>query len=140
MATAQQKKAAKENIKKAQAKWRSMSSRQKALAQQPNTPQRSKPGSKGKGQYYHVRIRDKNEFVTFRTHDVGRKGHSQRVAGKRRSGSWATQKWLISKEDAYIDDKGYLRSNNDKTKKILKRLGTIPKHKRGDIFVAKPRF
>jgi hypothetical protein len=52
---------------------------------------RKKPGSAGKGDYYHIEVRPKSEFVSFRTQDVGRKGHIQRVAGKRSSGSWSTR-------------------------------------------------
>jgi hypothetical protein len=61
---------------------------------------RQKPGSGGKGNYYHVEVRAGDDFETFRTQDVGDEGHLQRVAGKRPSGSWTTVKWLISKDDA----------------------------------------
>ncbi|MCW5588401.1 MAG: hypothetical protein KIT27_01935 [Legionellales bacterium] len=101
--------------------------------------QRKAPGTTGKGDYYHVILRPKEEFATFRNHDVGNEGHSIRVAGKRSSGSWSTQKWLISKNDAYVDKNSYLRSDREKTQTILKRLGTIPKHTKGDRFTAKPR-
>lgn len=134
MATKKQKKA----LKKARKTWQNMSSRQRSLAQ-PKGRARKKPGTTGKGDYYHVIVRPKEEFSTFRTHDIGREGHTQRVSGKRSSGSWATQKWLISKEDAYVDDKGYLRAKSEKTKKVLKRLGTIPRKTRADQFKAKPR-
>ena len=56
---------------------------------------RKAPGSGGQGEYYHVEVRPGDDFVTFRTQDVGDPGHVQRVAGKRESGSWATVKWLI---------------------------------------------
>src|SRR5262245_34653835 len=101
MATQKQREAARRNIRKAQAAWKSMSSRQHARAQ-PEGRGREKPGSTGRGGYYHVAVRPKGDFVTFRTQDVGEPGHVQRVAGKRSSGSWDTQKWLISKEDAHV--------------------------------------
>src|SRR5262249_57147145 len=101
MTTTKQRAAARKNIKKAQAAWKSMSPRQHARAQ-PEGRKRKKPGTGGEGHYYHVTVRPKEEFKTFRTQDVGEPGHIQRVAGKRGSGSWDTQKWLIGKEDAHV--------------------------------------
>lgn len=137
MATKKQVKAAKKNIKKAQKTWKNMSSRQKAL-RQPEGRSRKKPGMGSQGKYYRIVVRPKSEFTTFRTHDIGREGHTQRLAGKRSSGSWATHAWLIHKDDAYVED-AKLKSDKPKTKKVLKRLrGPIKKY-RGDIFQAKPR-
>ncbi len=99
MATKKQRETAKINIKKAQAKWRAMSPKEHARSQ-PEGRARAKPGTKGGGKYYRIVVRPKEEFVTFRYHDVGRPGHVQRLAGKRSSGSWDDQSWLISKEDA----------------------------------------
>src|SRR5215217_6236173 len=100
MATEKQTQAAKRNIKKAQSRWKSMSQRQHA-ASQPEGRGRQKPGTTGRGNYYHVEVRPKSEFTTFRTQNVGEHSHLQRVAGKRSSGSWATTTWLIDKEDAH---------------------------------------
>src|SRR5215470_7691374 len=102
MATIKQKQAARKNIKKAQKAWESMSSREHSRSQ-PEGRGRTKPGATGKGEYFHIEVRPKRGFVTFRTQDVGVKGGIQRVAGKRSSGSWDTQKWLISKEEAHIE-------------------------------------
>jgi len=81
MASAKQKKAAKRNIKKAQAKWKSMSSSAKAKAQ-PQGRGRARPGTKGEGNFYRIVVRPKGEFVTFRNHDVGKKGHLPSLAGR----------------------------------------------------------
>jgi hypothetical protein len=67
-----------------------------------STTRRQKPGSGGQGNYYHIEVRDGSDFETFRTQDIGDPGHLQRVGGKRATGSWATVKWLISKEDAHV--------------------------------------
>ncbi|MBU2562717.1 MAG: hypothetical protein KKF68_03595 [Nanoarchaeota archaeon] len=99
---------------------------------------RSKPGVKGEGNYYRVLLRPKTEFVSFRNHDIGRKGHLQRLAGKRRSGSWDTHAWLISKKDAHVVN-GALIGDSPSTKKLLSQLQTKPKKVRGDIFKAKDR-
>ena len=68
------------------------------------TSGRKKPGSGGRGNYYHIEVREGDDFETFRTQDVGDPGHLQRVSGKRASGSWATVKWLVGKEDAHVED------------------------------------
>ncbi len=51
-----------------------------------------------------VRVRVKHPRLfsprTFRVHDIGRKGHSKRVAGiLRKTGKWATQGYLVSRAD-----------------------------------------
>jgi hypothetical protein len=137
MATEKQRQAAKKNIKKAQTRWKSMSSREHASAQ-PEGQGRKKPGTTGEGNYYHVEVRPKNEFTAFRTQDVGEEGHLQRVAGKRASGSWATAKWLISKEDAHIEQ-GKLVGDTKDAKELIKKLGSEPVRKSGDLFEAKDR-
>lgn len=136
MATEKQRQAAKKNIKKAQSKWKSMSSSGHSRSQ-PEGRGRQKPGSTGEGNYYHVEVREGGDFETFRTQDVGDEGHLQRVAGKRSSGSWATVKWLISKEDAHVEgDK--LVPDTKEAKDLIKKLGSEPVRKRGDRFEAKP--
>jgi hypothetical protein len=114
-----------------------MSSRENARAQ-PEGRTRQKPGSGGRGDYYHVEVREGESFETFRTQDVGDPGHLQRVSGKRPSGSWATVKWLIGKEDAHLED-GKLVGDTKDAKDLLKKLRSKPVHIRGDLFEAKPR-
>jgi len=99
---------------------------------------RKKPGSTGKGEYYHIEVRPKSQFVSFRTQDVGRKGHIQRVAGKRSSGSWSTAKWLIGKEDAHVQG-GKLVLDTKAAKEVIKQLGSQPAHMIGDRSKASPR-
>ena len=137
MATEKQRQAAKRNIKKAQASWKTMTRTQRARSQ-PEGRGRQKPGSTGEGNYYHIEVRPKDEFTTFRTQDVGDPGHVQRVAGRRSSGSWSTTKWLISKDDAHVED-GKLVGDTKDAKDLLKKLGSIPSHLTGDRFEAKDR-
>jgi hypothetical protein len=137
MATTKQLEAARRNIKKAQAAWRSMSARQHSLAQ-PEGRGRAKPGTKGTGAYFRIIVRPKGEFVSFRTQDVGEPGGLQRVAGHRRSGSWATQAWLISKTDAHVMGKRLVADSAD-AGELLARLGSTPQHQKGDVFAAKDR-
>ena len=99
---------------------------------------RRSPGSTGKGEYYHVEVRPGEDFVTYRTQDVGDPGHIQRVGGKRASGAWATVKWLISKEDAHVEGNTLVGDTRD-AKDVLKKLGSKATYKSGDLFEAKPR-
>lgn len=99
---------------------------------------RKAPGTSGQGEYYHIELRPGDDFATFRTQDVGDPGHLQRVAGKRESGSWATVKWLIDKNDAHVEGDN-LVGDTQEAKDLLKKLRSKPVHKTGDIFQAKPR-
>lgn len=137
MATAKQTHAAKQNIKKAQAVWQGMSSRAHAKAQ-PEGRKRAKPGATGEGNFYHIAVRPKEEFTTFRTQDVGKPGGIERVAGKRTSGSWDDQAWLISKDQAHLEG-DTLVPDSDEARAVLAALGSKPEHVHGDRFTAKPR-
>jgi hypothetical protein len=134
MATRAQRRPAKGNIRKAQAAWRGMSSRAHAR-RRPSGRGRAKPGGGG---FFHIEVRPRREFRTFRTQDVGKKGGLERVAGKRASGSWDTQKWLISKEHAHRVG-GRLVPDTADARKLLKVLGAPPRHVAGDRFKAKDR-
>jgi hypothetical protein len=136
MATSRQGTAAKRNVGKAQATWRSMSRAARSRAQ-PQGRNRRKPGSTGGGEYYHIEVRPKGEFVTFRTHDIGARGHVQRVAGKRRSGSWGDQKWLISKSDAHVED-NRLAADTADVAAVLDKIGPV-RHLDADRFKGRPR-
>ena len=138
MVSEKQRKAAKENIKKAQAVWKGMTHRQRALAQ-PEGRARKKPGMGGAGKFYRVIVRPKSEFTSFRNHDVGERGHVERLAGRRSSGSWATHAWLISKEDAHVASNGYLIGDSEDVRDVLSKLRRKPRHLKGDIFEAGPR-
>lgn len=137
MATERQRQAARKNIKKAQATRKTVSSRENAKSQ-PQGRGRKKPGGGGQGNYYHVEVREGNDFETFRTQDVGDEGHLQRVAGKRASGSWATVKWLISKDDAHVEGRK-LVGDTKEAKDLIKKLGSEPVRKSGDRFEARDR-
>src|SRR5919201_2481585 len=90
MATTKQREAARKNIKKAQAAWKSMSHRQHALAQ-PEGRVREKPGEGGEGEFYRIRVRPKDEFVTFRTQKLGGAGEEGRGPGNGHRGSRENQ-------------------------------------------------
>lgn len=137
MVSNRQQSAAKRNIKKAQAAWQSLTPRQRAT-RQPQGRLRAGVGTTGDGDYYRIIVRPKTQFTTFRYHDVGDKGHIQRLSGRRSSGSWSTQAWLVSKSDAHVSEASLIADSTD-AKKLLSSLGSTPKHVRGDIFEAKDR-
>jgi hypothetical protein len=99
---------------------------------------RAKPGARGSGRFFHVEVRPARDFVRFRAQDIGGKGGIERVAGQRTSGSWDTQKWLISKELAHLDG-GLLIPDTAAARKVLDMLGSPARHVTGDRFKAKPR-
>jgi len=136
MATDKQRVAARKNIKKAQEKWKSMTHRARSIAQ-PQGKNRAKPGTTGKGEYYRIEVRPRSSFTTFKTQDIGRKGHTQRIAGHRASGSWDTQAWLIGKKDAHVEG-GKLVADDTEVRKIIESLQSVPSLVKGDIFKARP--
>ena len=98
---------------------------------------RAKPGTTGRGDYYRVVVRPKEGFVIFRYHDVGGPGHLQRLSGKRASGSWADQAWLISKGDAHVEG-GRLVGDTAEVRKLLRTIGPA-KRMKADVFQGHPR-
>ncbi len=98
---------------------------------------RAKPGSTGKGKFFHIQLRPKSEFKVFRVQDVGEKGGLERLAGKRPGpgGTWDTVTWLVSKDDAHVDAHGHLKISG-KAKSVLKQLKGRIVHVKGDIFKA----
>ena len=100
--------------------------------------EREKPGATGEGEFYHIEVRPKEEFVKFRTQDVGEKGGLERVAGQRENGSWDTVKWLVSKEMAHVEN-GKLIAGHKDAKELFDDFGSEPKHIEGDRFEAKVR-
>lgn len=138
MATRKQSRAARKNIRKAQAAWKGMTRRKRALAQ-PQGRGRKKPGTTGAGKFYRIEVRPKGTFTSFRTQDVGASGGLERVAGRRKSGSWATATWLVFKENAHVNSRGELVIDDAAERASLEKAlrGKIT-HVKGDIFAAHP--
>ncbi len=110
--------------------------------QRTNTPSvitHQKPATPGRGKFFHVQVRPKRDFVSFRTHDVGQSGGLERVTGRRTSGSWATVAWLISKDAAYCSPTHELIITDTRVRSVLKSLEGPIIWIKGDTFKAKPR-
>ncbi len=99
---------------------------------------RAKPGSRSGGRFFHIEVRPARDFVSFRVQDIGQPGGVERLAGRRANGSWDTQKWLIEKTHAHIEN-GRLVTDSLEAEKVLASLSSVPVHIGGDRFRAKPR-
>ena len=99
---------------------------------------RAKPGSSGKGRFFHIQVRPKSQFARFRVQDIGARGGIERVSGQRGNGSWDTVKWLVEKTHAHIHG-GRLVADTAEARKLLRSLGSTPVQTAGDRFRAKPR-
>lgn len=61
--------------------------------------------------YVRVRVRPPESFIkgSIRTHDIGRKGYSKRLAGRmKKTGKWATQEFLIARNEPLVVKKKIL--------------------------------
>ena len=103
-----------------------------------STARRANRARAARGGFFHIQVRPRSEFVFFRNQDVGRRGGIERIAGRRANGSWDTQKWLIGKTEAHRAGKK-LAPDTAAARKVLKQLGSTPRHLGGDRFIAKPR-
>jgi hypothetical protein len=88
----------------------------------------------GGGRYYRVRVQNPpRKGGNCRTHDVGRAGHTKRIACVYPDKGWDTQAWLLSKKD-FKQTNGTLhpRSKSARTtyRMILSKHGKIH-HKKG---------
>lgn len=102
------------------------------------SPRRAKPGTTGEGEFYHIELRPRSDFRTFRTQDVGRKGSIERVAGKRADGTWDTQKWLVAKALAHVRDKR-LVPDSQHAVALIGQFRSQPVQVSGDRFKASTR-
>jgi hypothetical protein len=114
-----------------------MAKSQKNKKSAPRQKARRKAQSAGAGEYYHIEVLPRTDFVNFQTQAVGR-GHIQRVAGQRSSGYWSTVKWLIDKSDAHVQD-NKLVPDTLAARNVMEQLGSEPVRKLGDLFKARPR-
>ena len=95
-----------------------------------SSTRRAKPGARGSGGFFHIQVRPKSEFVTFRNQDVGARGGIERVAGRRANGSWDTQKWLIGKSEAHRAGKSSSPIPRPHAKCCPTRLDAAPSRRR----------
>ena len=137
MATAKQIAAAKRNIKKAQDALRKMS-RTGRMRTLPHGSGSKTPGIYDERKFFRIGVRPRSDFVTFRIQDVGEPGGIERLAGKRASGSWDTVSWLVNKDFAHIEG-DQLVADHSEAKELFDTLGSLPKHVKGNLFIAKDR-
>jgi hypothetical protein len=98
---------------------------------------RLKPGAGGGGRFFHVEVRSPRNFIRFRVQALG-SGGIERVAGQHAGGSWDTQKWLIRKDRAHIEN-GVLVADAADVRELLGSLASAARQVLGDRFKAAPR-
>jgi len=85
------------------------------------------------GSYYRINVRDRDEFIQFKSETPTGNNTIQQINGKRADGIWCTQSWLIKKEAAHIEsDK--LIADKKAAKKLLQVLDGKIHFVEGDIF------
>lgn len=99
-----------------------------------NTTHRARPGAGGTGDFYHIELHPKTEYVTFRTQDVGERGGLERLAGQKPDGSWETAAWLVAKSCAQVNAQGHLVITDEKAQSILNQITEPIVQVKGDIF------
>jgi hypothetical protein len=100
---------------------------------------RAQPGTKGGGSYFRIVLRPKSDFELFRYHDVGEDGGDlQRLAGRKRSGTWDTLAWLVSKDSAHIEGQELIPDTRD-ARNLIRTFAAKPRRIKGDVFAAKDR-
>ena len=104
----------------------------------PSPSKRAKPGSRGRGRFFHIEVRPAAEFARFRVQDVGEPGGVERVAGQRPSGTWDTAKWMVEKTHAHVED-GRLVADSDEARRLFESLASEPVLVGGDRFHASSR-
>jgi hypothetical protein len=90
------------------------------------------------GDFYHVEVRPKGRFRSFRTEAVGRRAGIECISGRRPDGRWEPQKWLIGKEHAHVED-GVLVPDTADVRRALGALESAPHRVRGDRFKSAPK-
>lgn len=123
-----QQEAASKTSKEAQNAWQDMGFHR-------HTPPRqgSRPRAKSGSRCYRIIVRPKEQFTSFITQAVDKPGRLLRLAGKRNSGSWATQAWLINKDAAHVEDRR-LVADSKEVADLIRQLGSQPVHEKGDVF------
>jgi hypothetical protein len=89
--------------------------------------------------FYHIVVRPKSLFSTFRNQDVGEKGGLERLAGKRKAtGRWATHAWLVHKSMAHVDGHTLAMDHPD-AQKLLRQFTGVPTYVDGTMWQAKEK-
>jgi hypothetical protein len=101
---------------------------------------RKRPGTGGAGRYFRIEVRPGEKFASYRIQNLGRPGHTKRLAGRRASGTWATKSWLVAKSDAHAEGKTLVIDDARAKQALAKGLRGPIRHFKGDIFRARPRL
>ena len=101
-------------------------------------PRAGKPGDGGGGRNLPNRSPAEGGVRHVPDPGHGGAGRPRRLAGKRQSGSWATQAWLVSEPTRTLES-GRLIPDTADARNLFAKLGSEPRHVKGDMFEAKDR-
>jgi hypothetical protein len=73
----------------------------------------------GRRSYFRINLRPADRYVGFRSETLGPPGHIIRIFGKSPGRGWEVQAWLISKNDAHIQD-GMLAPRTESARMVLR--------------------
>jgi hypothetical protein len=90
-------------------------------------------GVEGIGDFYLIEVKPASEFKAFRYHTVGDPGHIIRVAGLGDNDEWADHAWIVSKQDAHVEDQ-FLKADTKHAQQVLDITGPAH-HVADDIFI-----
>lgn len=89
--------------------------------------------------FFHIVVRPKSLFSTFRTQDVGEKGGLERLAGKRKTtGRWGTHAWLVHKSMAHVEGHT-LAMDHPEAQKLLRQFTGVPVYVDGTMWEAQEK-
>jgi hypothetical protein len=83
--------------------------------------------------YFRIIVRPEDKYKSFRHKDIGAQGRIIRVSGRKNSGSWDTQAWLISKDYAYQEDEKLI-AESDEVRDLFEGFSGPPKRLEGDTY------
>jgi len=86
-----------------------------------------------KGTYFRINVRPRNQFVEFNSEYVDKDNGIQQIVGKKPTGEWLTQSWIIDKSAAHVKS-GALIADTKSVSKLLMVLDGSIKHIEGDVF------
>jgi hypothetical protein len=89
--------------------------------------------------YFKIVVRQRSEFKTYEVKKDFIGEGVMRVAGKRMSGLWDTQAWLISQREAHIENRR-LVPDTQFARYVVRSLASEPRWVKSNIFRARDRF
>jgi hypothetical protein len=121
-------------VKQAQKIWRNMTSDQHNTTPE-GQGRTSQSEHESAGSFFRITVRPKEQYVSFRNYNVDGSSGLIRVAGRKRSGTWDTHAWLLSKDSAHQED-DYLLAETEEARNLFSGFSDYPTRVAGDEYEA----